>query len=132
MRDLVQGVPVLFVPGNAGAFDQVASFPSLTNREPFPHIVQVRSIGSVSARMTGDAAELAKFAQYNQETYRLEASHASFDFFALHFHEELSAFSGQLLYEQADYVNACIRCASRPSLISHVRHSLRQLHPRSV
>lgn len=61
--------------------------------------------------MTSDASVLAKFGQYNQETYRLNASYNAFDFFALHFHEELSAFSGQLLFDQAEYVNECIRCA---------------------
>lgn len=33
----------------------------------------------------------------------------TFDFWTLHFNEELSAFSGDLLEDQAEYLNDCIR-----------------------
>ncbi|KAJ3300012.1 GPI inositol deacylase [Borealophlyctis nickersoniae] len=78
-----RGIPVLFIPGNAGSFKQV------------------RSIGSVAHfRYWQLKAELA-WAASKRET-------APLDFFSIDTNEELSAFSSGLLVSEAQCVNDAI------------------------
>ncbi|KAI1816445.1 GPI inositol-deacylase [Poronia punctata] len=78
-----KGIPVLFIPGNAGSYKQV------------------RSIASESAR-------------YFHETVQLNAAAAglsarNLDFFTVDFNEDFTAFHGQTMLDQAEYVNEAIR-----------------------
>ncbi|KAF2860451.1 GPI inositol-deacylase-like protein [Piedraia hortae CBS 480.64] len=78
----VKGVPVIFVPGNAGSYKQVRPI----------------------------AAEAA---QYFQDTLRrdlvaLDKGKRPLDFFTVDFNEELSAFHGQTLLDQAEYLNEAV------------------------
>lgn len=100
------GVPVLFIPGNAGSFRQV------------------RSLASSSARLYRERATLARgdnnddsgatTSTTNTTQARDEvASHsqggaAPLDWFALDFNDDLSAFHGQTLLDQAAYAAQAI------------------------
>ncbi|ORY86096.1 PGAP1-like protein-domain-containing protein [Protomyces lactucae-debilis] len=72
------GVPVLFIPGNAGSYRQI------------------RPIGSAAAMLYGERLKQG-------ETH---AGSRSLDFFSVDFNEDFSAFHGQTLLDQAEYVNA--------------------------
>ena len=78
----VKGVPVLFIPGNAGSYKQV------------------RSLASESAHY-----------YYNfiaQDPKALEDGATSIDFFSVDFNEDFTAFHGQTLLDQAEYLNDAI------------------------
>ncbi|KAI2635049.1 GPI inositol-deacylase [Xylaria nigripes] len=82
-RSKVKGIPVLFIPGNAGSYKQV------------------RSIASESAR-------------YFHEVLHPNATSAksgikNLDFFTVDFNEDFTAFHGQTMLDQAEYVNEAIR-----------------------
>ena len=92
----LRGAPVLFIPGNAGSYKQV------------------RSLSSEASRY------YATFLKTDEEKRR-EGVRA-FDFFTLDFNEDLSAFHGQTLVDQAEYVNEAI------SYILSLYHEERRLH----
>jgi len=78
----LRGAPVLFIPGNAGSYKQV------------------RSLSSEASR-------------YYQGVLRHDANKIKegirpLDFFTLDFNEDLSAFHGQTLFDQAEYVNEAV------------------------
>jgi glycosylphosphatidylinositol deacylase len=78
----VKGVPVLFVPGNAGSYKQVRSL----------------------------AAEAA-YHYHNTVQQDVDASKAGkrpLDFFSVDFNEDITAFHGQTLLDQAEYLNDAI------------------------
>ncbi|KAI0206202.1 GPI inositol-deacylase [Astrocystis sublimbata] len=79
----VKGIPVLFIPGNAGSYKQV------------------RSIASESARY------------FLEALHSSEASAPSgvkgLDFFTVDFNEDFTAFHGRTMLDQAEYVNEAIR-----------------------
>ncbi|RMZ77802.1 hypothetical protein DV737_g4165, partial [Chaetothyriales sp. CBS 132003] len=78
----LRGSPVLFIPGNAGSYKQV------------------RSLSSESALYYHE--KLCKDARAAKEGVR------ALDFFTIDFNEDLSAFHGQTLVDQAEYVNEAI------------------------
>ncbi|KAL5389447.1 GPI inositol deacylase [Paraphaeosphaeria sporulosa] len=78
----VKGVPVLFIPGNAGSHKQVRSY-----------------------------ASEAAYHYHNSirhETGGNRASRRPLDFFAVDFNEDFTAFHGQTLLDQAEYLNDAI------------------------
>ncbi|KAB2104747.1 GPI inositol-deacylase [Alternaria gaisen] len=78
----VKGVPVLFVPGNAGSYKQVRSL----------------------------AAEAA-YHYHNTVQHDADAGKAGkrpLDFFSVDFNEDITAFHGQTLLDQAEYLNDAI------------------------
>jgi GPI inositol-deacylase len=77
----LQGAPVLFIPGNAGSYKQV------------------RSVSSEASRYWK-----GKSRDREEDLHGKRA----FDFFTLNFNEDLSAFHGQTLIDQAEYVNEAI------------------------
>ncbi|KAJ8124976.1 hypothetical protein O1611_g8665 [Lasiodiplodia mahajangana] len=79
----VRGIPVLFIPGNAGSYKQV------------------RSIASESARHFHEAVH-PNVAAANSGVKNL-------DFFTVDFNEDFTAFHGQTMLDQAEYVNEAIR-----------------------
>ena len=78
----LKGVPVLFIPGNAGSYKQV------------------RSLSSEASRY------YASTVHHDQEAAK--AGVRSLDFFTLDFNEDLAAFHGQTMIDQAEYVNEAI------------------------
>lgn len=78
----LRGAPVLFIPGNAGSYKQVRSLSSEASRHY--HNVLRHDANAV------------------KEGVR------SFDFFTIDFNEDLSAFHGQTLSDQAEYVNEAV------------------------
>jgi GPI inositol-deacylase len=78
----LRGAPVLFLPGNAGSYKQVRSLSSEASRY-FHNVVQ-----------------------HDQEAMRSGTS--SLDFFMIDFNEDLAAFHGQTIIDQADYVNEAV------------------------
>ena len=78
----VKGVPVLFVPGNAGSYKQMRPL----------------------------AAEAAHYFQdvLNENNAALDDGKQPLDFFTVDFNEELTAFHGQTLLDQAEYLNEAI------------------------
>ncbi|KAI1386275.1 PGAP1-domain-containing protein [Hypoxylon trugodes] len=79
----IKGIPVLFIPGNAGSYKQV------------------RSIASESARYFHDVVQ--------HDAAALNAGARSLDFFTVDFNEDFTAFHGQTMLDQAEYINEAIR-----------------------
>lgn len=76
----LDGIPVLFIPGNAGSFKQV------------------RSIAAASSSL---------FFDNPQEIENLHVQ--NLDFFAADFNEDFTAFHGRTMLDQAEYLNDAIR-----------------------
>ncbi|KAK3112947.1 GPI inositol deacylase [Teratosphaeriaceae sp. CCFEE 6253] len=78
----VKGIPVLFIPGNAGSYKQVRPI----------------------------AAEAANYFQdvLGKGAVALASGKRPLDIFTVDFNEELSAFHGQTLLDQAEYLNEAI------------------------
>nr|8K9T_A Chain A, GPI inositol-deacylase,MCherry protein [synthetic construct] len=79
----VRGVPVLFIPGNAGSYKQV------------------RPIAAEAANYFHDVLQ--------HDEAALRAGVRSLDFFTVDFNEDITAFHGQTLLDQAEYLNEAIR-----------------------
>ncbi|KIH86860.1 hypothetical protein SPBR_08082 [Sporothrix brasiliensis 5110] len=79
----LKGIPVLFIPGNAGSYKQV------------------RPIAAEAANYFHDVV------QHNEAAIRGGAR--SLDFFTVDFNEDITAFHGQTLLDQAEYLNEAIR-----------------------
>jgi glycosylphosphatidylinositol deacylase len=96
----VKGVPVLFIPGNAGSYKQVRSL----------------------------AAEAA-YHYHNSVQYEAGAAvKRPLDFFSVDFNEDITAFHGQTLLDQAEYLNDAITyilSIPHPGTISARLHSSR-------
>ncbi|KAI0444775.1 PGAP1-like protein-domain-containing protein [Xylaria telfairii] len=78
----VKGIPVLFIPGNAGSYKQI------------------RSIASESARYFHEVLHSNGVAKSGVK---------GLDFFTVDFNEDFTAFHGQTMLDQAEYVNEAIR-----------------------
>ena len=78
----VKGVPVLFIPGNAGSYKQVRSLAA-----------EAAHYWNQNIRPNPDAADEGKVA---------------LDFFTVDFNEDLTAFHGQTLLDQAEYLNDAV------------------------
>lgn len=76
----VKGVPVLFIPGNAGSYKQV------------------RSLGAEAAYLYHNSVQHEAGAE----------SKRPLDFFSVDFNEDFTAFHGQTLLDQAEYLNDAI------------------------
>ncbi|SPQ20057.1 cb516840-41ca-456e-a224-aaf7ec81a98f [Thermothielavioides terrestris] len=79
----VRGVPVLFIPGNAGSYKQV------------------RPIAAEAANYFHDVLQ--------HDEAALKAGARALDFFTVDFNEDITAFHGQTLLDQAEYLNEAIR-----------------------
>lgn len=79
----LRGIPVLFIPGNAGSYKQVRPI----------------------------AAEAANYFHHNlqHDGVALEAGVRGLDFFTVDFNEDITAFHGQTLLDQAEYLNEAVR-----------------------
>ncbi|TQV96628.1 hypothetical protein V2A60_002986 [Cordyceps javanica] len=79
----LRGVPVLFIPGNAGSYKQVRPI----------------------------AAEAAShfYERLQHDGSSLNAGVRNLDFFTVDFNEDITAFHGQTLLDQAEYLNEAIR-----------------------
>ncbi|PWY90763.1 GPI inositol-deacylase [Aspergillus heteromorphus CBS 117.55] len=78
----INGAPVLFLPGNAGSYRQV------------------RSLAAEASRHYADVV------RHDEE--RRKTGTRSLDFFMIDFNEDLAAFHGQTLLDQAEYVNEAV------------------------
>jgi GPI inositol-deacylase len=78
----VKGVPVLFIPGNAGSYKQV------------------RSIAAEAAQYFNDVVQ--------HDAKAIEGGTRSLDFFSVDFNEDITAFHGQTLLDQAEYLNEAV------------------------
>lgn len=81
----LNGVPVIFIPGNAGSFRQVRSFAAET-------ATQYQALRA--AWLDNDGSK---------DNYK-----RGLDFFTADFSEDLTAFDGQAMLDQAEYVNDAI------------------------
>ncbi|KAK3323585.1 GPI inositol-deacylase [Cercophora scortea] len=79
----VRGAPVIFLPGNQGSFRQV------------------RPLAAAAATYFHEVLQ--------QDESAVKAGARSLDFFTVDFNEELTAFHGQTILDQAEYVNEAIR-----------------------
>ncbi|KAK0629672.1 PGAP1-like protein-domain-containing protein [Bombardia bombarda] len=79
----VRGIPVLFIPGNAGSYKQV------------------RPIAAEAANYFHDVLQ--------QDESAVKAGARGLDFFTVDFNEDITAFHGQTLLDQAEYLNEVIR-----------------------
>ncbi|KAL3418353.1 hypothetical protein PVAG01_10069 [Phlyctema vagabunda] len=78
----VKGVPVLFIPGNAGSYKQV------------------RPIAAEAATYFHDTLR--------HEGAAISAGARNLDFFTVDFNEDITAFHGQTMLDQAEYLNEAI------------------------
>ena len=78
----MSGVPVLFLPGNAGSYRQVRSLAAEASRHYYETV--------------------------RHDEDRHAAGTRSLDFFMVDFNEDMAAFHGQTLLDQAEYVNEAI------------------------
>ncbi|KAL8711011.1 MAG: hypothetical protein Q9225_007188 [Loekoesia sp. 1 TL-2023] len=78
----VKGVPVLFIPGNAGSYRQARSLASETVQYYYNTI--------------------------QQDKDALSGGATSIDFFSVDFNEDFTAFHGQTLLDQAEYLNDAV------------------------
>ena len=78
----VKGIPVLFIPGNAGSYKQARPF------------------AADAARYFNDVL------QHDEQA--IKAGKRTLDFFLADFNEDITAFHGQTLLDQADYLNDAI------------------------
>ncbi|KAI9824422.1 MAG: GPI inositol deacylase [Thelocarpon impressellum] len=78
----VKGVPVLFIPGNAGSYKQV------------------RPIAAEAAQHYHDIVQ--------HDAAAIKAGTRSLDFFTVDFNEDITAFHGQTLLDQAEYLNEAV------------------------
>ena len=78
----VKGVPVLFITGNAGSYKQV------------------RPLAAEAARYFHDSVQ--------HDAHALEAGARPLDFFTANFNEDITAFHGQTLLDQAEYLNEAV------------------------
>ncbi|KAH6607888.1 hypothetical protein Trco_004201 [Trichoderma cornu-damae] len=79
----LRGIPVLFIPGNAGSYKQV------------------RPIAAEAANYFHD------YLQHDRS--QLDSGVRSLDFFTVDFNEDITAFHGQTLLDQAEYLNEAVR-----------------------
>ncbi|EFA81753.1 hypothetical protein PPL_05747 [Heterostelium album PN500] len=94
----LRGVPVLFIPGNSGSYKQIRSI----GAEAFAHINRRES--SSNPFEIENPNKNKKKRKPQQEHYYNEL-----DIFTLDFEEELSAFGGDVMFDEAEYVNDCIK-----------------------
>ncbi|KAH0534023.1 hypothetical protein FGG08_007370 [Glutinoglossum americanum] len=78
----VNGVPVIFIPGNAGSYRQV------------------RSIAAEAAYYFHNVVQ--------HDPASIEGGARSLDFFTVDFNEDITAFHGQTLLDQAEYLNDAV------------------------
>ncbi|KAL8762203.1 MAG: hypothetical protein Q9184_001761 [Pyrenodesmia sp. 2 TL-2023] len=78
----VKGVPVLFIPGNAGSYRQARSLASETVQYYYNTV--------------------------QQDKEALRGGATSIDFFSVDFNEDFTAFHGQTLLDQAEYLNDAV------------------------
>src|SRR3978361_124937 len=78
----VKGVPVLFIPGNAGSYKQV------------------RPIAAEAATYFHDVLR--------HDAAVIDAGTRNLDFFTVDFNEDITAFHGQTMLDQAEYLNEAI------------------------
>nr|Q2H102.2 RecName: Full=GPI inositol-deacylase [Chaetomium globosum CBS 148.51] len=79
----VRGVPVLFIPGNAGSYKQV------------------RPIAAEAANYFHNVLQ--------HDESAMNAGTRNLDFFTVDFNEDITAFHGQTLLDQAEYLNEAVR-----------------------
>lgn len=93
----LHGTPVLFIPGNAGSYKQVRPI----------------------------AAEAANYfnQQLKNDGHSLADGVRNLDFFTVDFNEDITAFHGQTLLDQAEYLNEAVRYIL--SLYPDPQHSVR-------
>ncbi|KAI9816181.1 MAG: GPI inositol deacylase [Pycnora praestabilis] len=79
---MVRGIPVLFIPGNAGSYKQV------------------RPLAAEAAQYFHDVVQ--------HDTRALTGGTRSLDFFTVDFNEDITAFHGQTMLDQAEYLNEAV------------------------
>ncbi|KAL7785954.1 PGAP1-like domain-containing protein [Trichoderma ceciliae] len=79
----LRGIPILFIPGNAGSYKQV------------------RPIAAEAANYFHDYLQ--------HDSSQLDSGIRSLDFFTVDFNEDITAFHGQTLLDQAEYLNEAVR-----------------------
>lgn len=77
------GIPILFIPGNAGSYRQVRSIAAETSDIYFDH--------------------------YLDQPDGLNPNAKNYDFFTADFNEDFTAFHGRTLLDQAEYLNEAIK-----------------------
>lgn len=84
------GIPVLFIPGNAGSFRQV------------------RALAAQSATLyQSGLGEKSKFLDHSNPYDK--PIHPQFDYYTADFNEDLTAFHGRSLLDQAEYLNDAVK-----------------------
>lgn len=80
---MLDGIPILFIPGNAGSYRQVRSVAAETSNMYFEEMSNEERINNPHVR--------------------------NYDFFAADFNEDFTAFHGRTLLDQAEYLNEAVK-----------------------
>lgn len=103
------GIPVIFIPGNAGSYRQV------------------RALASANSHLTDSI--LSEKSSINNT---ISTDNISFDYFTVNFQEDLTALHGQALYNQAEYLNDAVNFLLEQYYPSHTKNDSLFPLPRSV
>ncbi|GAM22901.1 hypothetical protein SAMD00019534_060760, partial [Acytostelium subglobosum LB1] len=99
----LRGMPVLFIPGNSGSYKQIRSIGaeaySIVNRQPT----------DAGDSPSGNGGGGGNKKRRRQHIYSPSEFHNELDIFTLDFEEELSALGGDVMYDETEYVNECIK-----------------------
>ncbi|KYR01814.1 hypothetical protein DLAC_01827 [Tieghemostelium lacteum] len=88
----LRGIPILFIPGNSGSYKQARSIAA----EAFMHVNK-------------DIPNPFDVENPNRKKRKQNDYGNELDMFTVDFEEELSAFGGDLMYSETEYVNECIK-----------------------
>lgn len=98
MAKSLNGVPVLFIPGNAGSYKQVRSLASEASKLFHHH-----SSNSETSN------ELLQVNSEEEQEHPRKVLLNELIFFSLDLREEQSILSGNILLDQAEFLNDCLR-----------------------
>lgn len=109
------GIPVLFIPGNAGSFKQGKTLQFCPLHVQKQNLISVRSLASVALRKSLNSRPGFHF-----------------DYFTVDLNDELSALNGGVLFEQQQYVNYSVHrilqlyktVENRPKSVILIGHSM--------
>lgn len=110
----IDGIPVLFIPGNAGSYKQgrsiAAQLSNYYNQKDFFDFEQLNSEYEFMQYEISNTTILEERSLYDFffSSDDSRSRYRNIDFFTLDFNEDFTAFHGQTLLDQAEFVNDCI------------------------
>lgn len=110
----IDGIPVLFIPGNAGSYKQgrsiAAQLSNYYNQKDFFDFDELDNEYEYMQYDSSNTTVLDRRSLYDFffSSDDSKSRYTNIDFFTLDFNEDFTAFHGQTLLDQAEFVNDCI------------------------